>query len=345
MPSKVATDPRIDPRIKAILGALPDSPPASDVADRETLLAEEATEQAQQAAQAQDAFFQMMDNEAIAPSVGLRIEVKTFVSQPDGNEIKINVIRPDTAETLPCVYYIHGGGMQAMSAFNGMYRAWGRIIAAQGLVVAMVDFRNALRASSAPEVAPYPAGLNDCVSGVKWLHANAASLGVDPAHIIVAGESGGGNLTLAVGLKLKRDGELGLIRGLYALCPYIAGMWPNADYPSSTENNGILLDLHSNRGAMAYGIEAFHARDPLAWPAFATDDDVKGLPPTVIRVNECDPLRDEGVAFYRLLLKNGVSARCSEAKGTIHGTEVFAITCPDISRAAAREMAEFARGI
>ena len=345
MPSKIAADPRIDPRIKAILGALPDAPPATDVPDREAILAEEATDEANQAAKAQDAFFQMMDNEDLAPSAGLRIAEHSFVSAPDGNTIKVNVIRPDTAEILPCVYYIHGGGMQAMSAFNGMYRAWGRMIAARGVVVAMVDFRNALRASSAPEVAPYPAGLNDCVSGVKWLHAHAGALGVDPARIVVAGESGGGNLTLATGLKLKRDGDLGLISGLYALCPYIAGQWPHPDYPSSTENNGILLDLHSNRGAMAYGIEAFEARDPLAWPAFAGDEDVRGLPPTIIRVNECDPLRDEGIAFYRLLIRNGVSARCTEAKGTIHGTEVFAVTCPDISRAAAREMADFARGV
>ena len=53
---------------------LPDSPPATDVADRAAILAEEATEQAGQAAQAQDAFFQMMDNEDLAPSAGLRIE-------------------------------------------------------------------------------------------------------------------------------------------------------------------------------------------------------------------------------------------------------------------------------
>ena len=343
MPSKLADDPRIDPRIKAVLGGFPESPPATDVADRETILAEEAGEEGLRIAQAQDALFEMMDNETIAPSAGLRIEVETFVSAPDGNTIKVNVIRPDTDEILPCVYYIHGGGMQSMSAFNGMYRSWGRIIAAQGVVVAMVDFRNAARASSAPEVAPFPAGLNDCVAGLKWLHANAVAMKVDPARIVVAGESGGGNLTLAVGLKLKRDGDIKLIKGLYAFCPYIAGQWPNADYPSSTENNGILLDLHSNRGAMAYGIEAFEARDPLAWPGFASDDDVRGLPPTVIRVNECDPLRDEGVAFYRLLLKNGVSARCTQSMGTIHGTDVFAITCPDISRAAARDLADFAR--
>jgi len=56
---------------------------------------------------------------------------------------------------------------------------------------------------------------------------------------------------------------------------------------------------------MAYGIEAFDAKDPLAWPAFASEDDVRGLPPTVISVNECDPLRDEGIEFYRLLLRAG----------------------------------------
>ena len=52
----------------------------------------------------------------------------------------------------------------------------------------------------------------------------------------------------------EQDGKLGLIQGLYALCPYIAGRWPQDHLPSSTENNGILLDLHNNRGALAYGI-------------------------------------------------------------------------------------------
>ena len=50
------------------------------------------------------------------------------------------------------------------------------------------------------EVAPFPAGLNDCVSGLRWVIDNAASLGIDPGRVIVAGESGGGNLTLATGL-------------------------------------------------------------------------------------------------------------------------------------------------
>ncbi|MCX8500068.1 MAG: alpha/beta hydrolase fold domain-containing protein, partial [Caulobacteraceae bacterium] len=135
----------------------------------------------------------------------------------------------------------------------------------------------------------------------------------------------------------------GLIKGLYALCPYIAGEWPLPQNPSSTENNGIFLELHNNRGAMAYGIEAFNERNPLAWPAFATAEDVKGLPPTVISVNECDPLRDEGINFYRLLMQSGVNARCRQVMGTTHGVEIFAICCPDISRDTANDLARFCR--
>ena len=344
MTSKLVADPRIDPRIKALFGAMPPPEMApGNVANREELLAEENSEEGKKRAAAMTAMFEMVDNEEVAPSAGLSVATHTFRSEPDGNTVKIRFIRPDTTERLPCVYYIHGGGMMMMSCFDGMYRAWGKIIAAQGVAVAMVDFRNCLRASSAPEVEPYPAGLNDCVAGLRWVHAHAQMLNIDPARIVVGGESGGGNLTLATGLKLKKEKDLGLIKGLYALCPYIAGEWPHPDYPSSTENNGILLDLHNNRGAVAYGIEAFRARDPLAWPGFATEEDVKGFPPTVISVNECDPLRDEGIGFYRLLLKSGVAARCRQVMGTVHGTEIFAIMCPDISRDTARNIADFAR--
>ena len=232
-----------------------------------------------------------------------------------------------------------------MSCYDGMYKAWGRIIAQQGVAVAMVDFRNCLTPSSAPEIEPYPAGLNDCVSGLKWVIGESERLGINPDHVIVAGESGGGNLTLATGLKLKQDGDLGLIRGLYALCPYIAGEWPQDRLPSSSKNNGILLNLHNNRGRLAYGIEAFEAKDPLAWPLFATEADVAGLVPTVISVNECDPLRDEGIEFYRLLLRAGVSARCRQVMGTSHGIEIFAAACPDISRDTAASIADFCRQI
>jgi acetyl esterase/lipase len=340
--SKINDDPRIDPRIKALLGALA-IPTAKSVANREELLEQAASAESKAAVAALRGFLEMCDNEDIAPSSGLTISTREFVSEPDGNTIKIQLIQPESAKPLPCVYYIHGGGMQAMSCFDGNYRAWGKIIAAQGVSVAMVDFRNSVTPSSAPEVAPYPAGLDDCMSGLKWVVANSAELNIDPARIIVSGESGGGNLTLATGLRLKREGKLDLIKGLYALCPYIAGTWPLDENPSSIENNGILLDLHNNNGAMSYGIEELEKRNPLAWPGFAKGEDVQGLPPTMISVNECDPLRDEGIGFYRLLLREGVEARCRQVMGTMHGTEIFPIACPEISRDTARSIAEFCR--
>ena len=339
----IAADTRLDPRIRRILAFLPDEPPR-DVASREELLAEAATPEAAAIRQGMEQFFQLCDTEEVAPSLGLTTTTQEFTSQPDRNTIKLQVIWPETDEPRPCVYYIHGGGMAAMSCFYGMYRAWGRIVAANGVAVVMPDFRNCVVPSSAPEVAPFPAGLNDCLSGLRWVASHPGHFGIDPTRIIVAGESGGGNLTLATGLALKRDNDLGLVTGLYALCPYIAGQRPAPDSPSSIENEGILLRLHNNRGAMGYGIEAFEARNPLAWPGFAQLDDVGGLPPTVISVNECDPLRDEGINFYRVLLRADVPARARQVMGTIHGTEIFAISCPDISRDTARDLAAFAAG-
>jgi acetyl esterase/lipase len=342
--SKITEDPRIDPRLKNVFAAIPDMENPGDVASREEFLERANTEENKAMMEGFQAFFAMCDTEEVSPSKGLTTYTETFVSEPDGNSINIQIIRPDTDEALPCVYYIHGGGMMMMSCYDGNYKAWGRIIAQQGVAVAMVDFRNALTPSSAPEVLPYPAGLNDCVAGLKWVANNGDKLKIDTSRIIISGESGGGNLTLATGLRLLKEGSHDLIQGLYALCPYIAGIWPLEKNPSSIENNGIFLELHNNNGAMAYGIKELEAKNPLAWPGFATEDDVRGLPPTVISVNECDPLRDEGINFYRVLLNAGVQASCRQVMGTIHGTEVFPIACPDISRETARSIADFCRG-
>ncbi|WP_411818626.1 alpha/beta hydrolase [Hyphococcus sp. DH-69] len=336
-------DPRIDPRIKSALGERLRATPGTDVLSREDLLAEQESEAAAERAEALKASRAQMNTEEVAPSAGLSQRVLTFKSDPDGNSVKISFIRPDNADRLACVYYIHGGGMMTGSCFDGNYQAWARIIAAQGVAVAMVDFRNSLRASSSPEVAPFPAGLNDCVSGLKWLCANAAQLNIDEDAVVIAGDSGGANLALATGLSLKREKKLDLIKGLYAMCPYIAGKYPDPKYPSTIENNGIFLHLYNNRGLMAYGIEAFQSQDVLAWPAFAKQEDVEGFPPTIISVNECDPLRDEGVEFYRLLLRSGVSARCRQVMGTTHAVEVFPAWCTDISQDTAADLAYFTK--
>jgi acetyl esterase/lipase len=345
MTSKLESDPRLDPRIKKVFAGMPTPAEKPNVSSREELLAQENTPAALAALARQAAFFDSMDSEVIAPSAGLSVRTETLTSSPDGNTIKIQYIRPDNDKTLPCVYYIHGGRMEMSSCYEGNYKTWGRMIAAYGVAVAMVEFRNSVHSSAVSEIAPFPAGLNDCISGLKWVHANATSLKIDTKRVIVAGESGGGNLVLAVGMKLKQDGELGLIQGIYSLCPYIAGEWPQSQFPSSIENEGIVLNFGDNRATMAYGIEAFNARNPLAWPSFAKREDVEGFPPTVISVNECDPLRDEGIAFYRLLMNSGVSARCRQMMGACHGIEILLpAICPDIARSTAGDIANFAIG-
>merc|ERR1712167_26456 len=116
----------------------------------------------------------------------------------------------------------------------------------------MVDFRNSeVPSMTNQKVKPYPAGLNDCYSGLIWCHEHAVELGVDPKRVCVAGESGGGNLAIATALKCKREGRLDLIpNGFFALCPYIAGVWPQtaeemAKYPSQV--TAILGDSHESR--------------------------------------------------------------------------------------------------
>jgi len=339
--NKIASDQRVHPRIRRIMGAMP-APTSPTFENREQLMSVVTTEKSIAAAAASDALLDGLDSPELAPLEGLDISTIEFTSSPDGNTIKMLMIRPEGAGTVPCVVYLHGGGMMTMSCFLGMYQCWGRMIAHHGVAVAMVDFRNALRPSSAPEVEPFPAGLNDCVSGVKHVAANATDLGIDPARIIVAGESGGGNLTLATGMKLLADGDIDLINGLYAMCPYIAGEWPQERFPSSIENNGIFLDLRGNTGQVAYGTEHFEQENPLAWPSFATESDVQGLPTTVISVNECDPLRDEGIEFYRFLNDAGVPARCRQVMGTVHGSEIFSVSCPDVADETAASIAHLA---
>lgn len=339
--TKLLGDPRIDPRIKKAFGDFSQLP-ASDVSSRDELVEQMRTPEAMAMIETERAFFRTTASDAIAPRDGLSITTRTFTSSPDGNTVNILFIRPEGDEVLPCVYYTHGGGMAYLSAFDDNYQAWGRIMASKGVAVALVDFRNALLPSTAPEVAPFPAGLDDCVSGLKWVHAHADELGIDTERLIIAGDSGGGNLAIATALSLVRSGEIGLLKGIYALCPFIAGRWPMDEHPSSHQNEGIFIAVAHNRIAHAYGINELQGSNPLAWPLFAQAQDVKGFPATVVSVNECDPLCDEGIAFYRFLLDAGVPARCRMLVGTVHATEVFPGCAPDISHNTANDIAYLA---
>jgi acetyl esterase/lipase len=218
-------------------------------------------------------------------------------------------------------------------------------MAAAGMVVVGVEFRNAAGVHGAH---PFPAGLDDCTSALEWVHANRERLGI--SALVVSGESGGGNLTLATTLRAKRDQRLEMIDGVYAMVPFISGAyaWPDerkaAELPSLLENDGYFID--ASIGAVirsVYDPAGEHDDDPLCWPLRASDEDLAGLPPHVVTVCELDPLRDEGLAYYRRLARAGGSVTCRMVAGVCHaGDLLFPGTMPDLYLSAFADVRSFA---
>jgi len=263
-----------------------------------------------------------------------------------GHEVRLYVHRPEIqAGARPCVYHVHGGGMVLLEAAGPCYQRWRDELAATGLVVVGVEYRNGA-GKLGPH--PFPAGLQDCADGLRWVGDHLGDLGA--SHVGVSGESGGGNLCLALTHLAKREGWLDLIRGVYAQCPYIAGRdWadPPAHLPSLRENDGYFIS-RATFPVMAevYDPGGANTEDPTCWPARAGVADLRGMPPHVISVNELDPLRDEGIEYYRRLLEAGVSAVGRVVLGTGHATDVFfAAAMPDVHAASLRDVSGFAQSL
>jgi acetyl esterase len=98
--------------------------------------------------------------------------------------------------------------------------------------------------------------------------------------------------------------------------------------------------------ASLYDPESAHSHDPTCWAGVATDEDVSGMPPHVISVNELDPLRDEGLDYYRRLLRAGVPAVGRMIAGTCHGGDLlFPGAMPDVYAASLRDVSGFAKSL
>ncbi len=263
----------------------------------------------------------------------------------DGNDVTLYLHRPAGGEgAMPGVLHLHGGGMAMLEAAGPTYGRWRDALAATGLVVVGPEFRNA---AGKHGTYAFPAGLDDCAAALRWVAERKQQLGI--SKLIVSGESGGGNLSLATVIKAKRDGLIEAIDGVYALCPYISGAYaaPPPELTSLFENDGYMLEV-AMMGALArvYDPSGDHATNPLAWPLHAGSEDLAGLPPHVISVNQLDPLRDEGLAFARKLLDAGVPVVSRTVNGTCHGGDmIFAAAMPDVYQATIRDISGFARSL
>lgn len=334
------TDPRTDPRLIAacVPFALDVAPPPAPVTVDSPLPDKLAYSVANEAGM-EAVFTALFADLPPITNVTRRTEV---IKGVDGNDINLYIHTPQNVSgPVPCVYHLHGGGMVVLTAAGPTYVRWRDELAAVGMVVVGVEFRNG---GGKLGNHPFPAGLNDCTSGLQWVFDHKAALGI--SKIVVSGESGGGNLTLASCLKAKKDNRLAQINGVYALCPYIYGAWAQQtkELPSLIENNDYLI----NRGLMGvlasiYDPENKNATNPLCWPYWATSEDLKGLPPHVISVNELDPLRDEGLRYYQKLLAAGVPVYSRTVNGTCHAADVlFRKALPNVYAATLRDIKGFA---
>jgi acetyl esterase len=176
-----------------------------------------------------------------------------------------------------------------------------RVLAATvGAVVVAVDYRRA------PE-SPYPAALDDLEAAVTWVAANATDLRVDAARLAVAGDSAGGNLAAAMALRARDAGGPAVAAQLL--------MYPVLD-------REFAEDFGLTRAGMAWYWDQYVAdpalrTEPGASPSYA--ESLAGLPPAIVAVAECDPLRDEGVAFAERIEREGGQAWLRVYPSGFHG--------------------------
>jgi len=205
------------------------------------------------------------------------------------------------------VVYFHGGGF-CIGSVGLMDNVARGLAHSTGAMVVSVEYR------LAPEH-PYPEGLDDCEAVTRWAVANASRFGVPPGCVAVAGESAGGNLAAAVTLRLRAE-----------LQPPLAAqalMYPGVDgnsraHPSCEEFEGIVLTRATSDAFWdRYTGGSDLSGDPFAAPLQA--DSLVGLPPAIVVLGGCDPLRDEGRLYARRLQDDGVEVEELCYSGQPHG--------------------------
>lgn len=220
--------------------------------------------------------------------------------------LTLRIYRPLKDQLLPVIVFYHGGGFVLcdIDKYDPLCR---KLAAMTGCAVVSVGYR------LAPEY-KFPVAVEEAVFAAEWVYANCAALGFDPARLIAAGDSAGGNLAAVVAQSARQSGRLNIAAQLL-ICPLTD--W-NGDYESRRQfASGYFLDAE----IMDYFARHYLRGDadrlnPLASPALG---DVTGLPPALIITAECDLLRDEGEAYGHRLVQAGVRTTIKRYPGMIHG--------------------------
>jgi len=230
-------------------------------------------------------------------------------------DVGLFVINARKGGNRPAILHTHGGGYIAGSARDSV--GWLQELAKTlDCVIVSVEYR------LAPETR-YTGSVEDTYAGLKWLHAEAATLGVDRARIALFGESAGGGHAARLAITARDRAEVPVAAQVL--------IYPMLDdrTGSTVEMPGRIGTLGWNAAANVFGWRSFLGMAPggadvpsAGVPARVRD--LTGLPPAFIGVGGIDLFVSEDVEYGRRLVEAGVPTELLVVPGAYHGFDVVA---------------------
>jgi acetyl esterase/lipase len=235
-------------------------------------------------------------------------------------------LAPATASADRAILYIHGGGFVGGSPLTHRALTW-RLAAKTTAPVYAVDYR------LAPEH-PFPAGLDDCVAAYRAL----IDTGIPASNVAVGGDSAGGNLALALCLKIK---ALGLPQpgALFCLSP-VTDLAGEPESRRTNRRSDAMFDARSFPTVTTHYCPGSDPGDPLLSPLRG---DVSGFPPTLIQCSGAEMLRDDSVLMAARLEAAHVEVKLEVWPNVFHVWQIAADTIPE-SRKAIENIVAFIGG-
>lgn len=233
--------------------------------------------------------------------------------------------RSRSAEPRRTVLYLHGGGYVFGSAKSHRIATFALAREAAAEVFSL-DYRMASEH-------PFPAAVDDAVAAWRWL----LDQGRDPGRMVVAGDSAGGGLALALMLSIKALG-LPMPAGAVLFSPWTDLAATGASLDENEKSDAMFKKLYIVEGAKRY-LAGADPKAPLASPLYA---DLSGLPPALVFVSDSEVLRDDSIRLKERLDAAGVPAELVTGKGLIHVWPIFAGRFPE-ALTAIRQSAGFVR--
>lgn len=237
------------------------------------------------------------------------VDVEDVSVPGPAGDLALRIYRPQTPSTSrPGIYLIHGGAM-VLGNLDFDHLPALMLCEITGAVIVSVDYR------LAPEH-PYPAALDDCIAGLRWMGLNTTALDIDADRLAMFGLSAGGGLALASALRVRDEGGPDLC---FVMAPY-----PMIDdRPHLAAQDLIALAWEPYLGG----------READRYAAPSREVDFTGLPPTFIDVGDQDLFLHEAVDFAARLMQAGVSTELHVYPGADHASEIF-----DYSSALSRQI-------